>query len=56
MAGYCMPVRYIADAFTEVMLRGGGIADVKVELAVLAGFSLVFLVLNVRLLKKQRAL
>jgi len=56
MAGYCMPVRYIADALTEVMLRGGGIADVKLELAVLAGFSLVFLLLNVRLLKKQRAL
>ena len=40
----------------EVMIRGGGWAEIWTNLAVLSGFSLAFLVVNVLALKKYRRL
>lgn len=48
------PLTYGADALRKVMLRGAGFADVASDLAVMAGFTLLFFVLNVQVLKKYR--
>jgi ABC-2 type transport system permease protein len=52
--GRCMPLYYVAGALTEVMLKGGGLAEIAAPLSVTMGFSLCFMALNVLLLKKHR--
>jgi len=51
-----MPLYYGADALKGVMLRGEGLASIWPDLAVLFGFSLLFALLNVLALKKQRSI
>lgn len=53
---YAMPLFYGAEAMRDVMLRGKGFADIQFDVYVLLGFSLVFAMLNVVALKKQRAI
>lgn len=50
-----MPLYYGADAMRNVMIRGKGFADIAVDLAVLLGLSLIFMVLNVLTLRKYRS-
>jgi ABC-2 type transport system permease protein len=52
--GRIMPLYYVADALTQVMLRGGGLADIAVDLSVLLGCAILFMVFNTFLLKKYR--
>ena len=54
--GTVFPLTYGAEAMREVMIRGGGWAEIWTNLAVLSGFSLAFLVVNVLALKKYRRL
>ncbi|WP_040206000.1 ABC transporter permease [Neobacillus jeddahensis] len=50
----CMPMYYGGDALVSVMYKGLGLSDIGIDLLVLLGFALVFIVLNVIALKKYR--
>jgi ABC-2 type transport system permease protein len=52
--GPITPLYYAADALRNVMIRGFGFSDLLFNLGVLAGFSLLFITLNVAALKKYR--
>ncbi|MGM9535531.1 MAG: ABC transporter permease [Intestinibacter sp.] len=52
--GKFIPLHYTTDALREVMLRGNGIFFIARDLFALVGFSVLFMILNIRLLKKQR--
>ncbi|WP_404276252.1 ABC transporter permease [Exiguobacterium undae] len=49
-----MPLTYAADALQNIMIRGAGFTDVWMDLIVLTGFMILFVLLNMRALKKQR--
>jgi len=49
-----VPLYYITDALTLVMVKGSGIDMIALDLAVIAGFCLFFMVVNTQLLKKYR--
>lgn len=53
---YFMPLTYGGEAMRDVMIRGGGWPQIYDEVLVLAGFSLLFMTLNVLALKKHRKL
>lgn len=50
------PLSYGADALRNVMLRGRGIGDIYPDLLIMIGFMALFLVLNIRALKKYRSI
>jgi ABC-2 type transport system permease protein len=52
--GVVMPLRYGADALRSIMIRGGGWDRICLDVLVLAGFSLLFMLLNIVALKKHR--
>ena len=52
--GKILPLYYIAEALRAVMLKGSGFGDIIFPLSVVLGFSVVFMTLNVLLLKKHR--
>jgi ABC-2 type transport system permease protein len=52
--GYVMPLHYIANALTQVMIKGHGFSAISVDIAVLLGFSTAFMIINTRLLRKYR--
>lgn len=52
--GYVMPLHYIADALTQVMIKGNGFSFIYVDIAVMLGFSTFFMIINTRLLRKYR--
>jgi ABC-2 type transport system permease protein len=49
-----MPLTYAAEALQNVMTRGYSIEDIWLNLVVLSGFIIVFFLLNMKVLKKQR--
>lgn len=51
---FIMPLYYGADAMQGIMIRGEGWSDFQGDVYVLAGFSLLFALLNVLALKKHR--
>jgi len=51
-----MPLTYGADALREIMIRGNGWQEIAVDVYILLGFSLLFMVLNVVALKQYRRL
>lgn len=51
-----MPLTYGADALREIMIRGNGWNEIAIDVYVLLGFSLLFMILNVIALKKYRKL
>jgi ABC-2 type transport system permease protein len=53
---YIMPMYYGADAMKDIMLRGASLADILLNIYILLGFSIAFIVLNIAALKKQRAI
>lgn len=53
---YIMPLYYGADAMRDIMLRGAGLADIQLNIYILLGFSVVFILLNIAALRKQRAI
>ncbi|MBX3287615.1 MAG: ABC transporter permease, partial [Actinobacteria bacterium] len=42
--GHLLPHAWAVDAWTILLARGGGLADIATQLAVLAGFAAVLLV------------
>ncbi|WP_445506305.1 ABC transporter permease [Niallia sp. 03190] len=48
------PLYYAGDALKDVMIRGKGFEDIIVPLAVLLGFSVIFIIINIISLKKYR--
>lgn len=50
------PLTYGADALRKVMLRGAGFSDVLGDLLIMLGFTALFFVLNIQVLKKYRTL
>ncbi|NLC38196.1 MAG: ABC transporter permease [Clostridia bacterium] len=52
--GYLMPLYYIADALTEVMIRGRGLELIAGDLGVILAYSIGFMNLNTLFLKKYR--
>lgn len=51
-----MPLTYGADALRDIMVRGEGFSAIAVDVYVLLGFTLLFMLLNVVALKKYRKL
>jgi len=51
---YFIPLTYAVGGCRSVMIRGWGIGDVWLEIAVLAGFAIVMLLLSTYSLKKRR--
>lgn len=49
-----MPMYYGGDALRSVMYKGLGFSDIRLDLLILFGFALLFIVLNVFALKKYR--
>jgi ABC-2 type transport system permease protein len=54
IVSYFMPLYYTTDALTEVMLRGHGIESIYLDLLVLSGLSLIFVMVNTLMLKRHR--
>ncbi|MDD4402507.1 MAG: ABC transporter permease [Desulfitobacteriaceae bacterium] len=52
--GYVMPLQYIADALTKVMIKGSDLTGIAWDLVAMLAYSVLFMVLNTRLLKKYR--
>ena len=55
IVGHFMPLYYTAHGLQNVILRGAGFADIWQDIAVLLGFSLLFLLLTIRYLKRLRS-
>jgi len=51
-----MPLTYGADALRDIMVRGEGFRAIAVDVYVLLGFTLLFMIFNVVALKKYRKL
>ena len=51
-----MPVYYACDALRVVLVKGGGFADVLLQMGVLVGFIVLFSFANILALKKHRRL
>lgn len=49
-----MPMYYGGDALQSIMYQGLGFSDISLDLLVLLGFALLFIILNVLALKKYR--
>ncbi len=52
--GRVMPLYYSADALNEIMVRGNGFNAILIDVLVLLAFSFVFVVGNIKLLKRYR--
>lgn len=52
--GPVTPLYYAAEALRDVMVRGYGWSDIYTELLAMAGFSLLFITLNIIALRKYR--
>ncbi|ART78333.1 ABC transporter permease [Sutcliffiella horikoshii] len=49
-----MPLTYAGEAMKDIMIRGKGIEEIFSYILLLFGFSLLFIVLNIKALKKYR--
>lgn len=52
--GMITPLRYGADALRDIMIRGKGWGDIWLDALILAGFSILFMLLNLLALRKHR--
>ncbi|MDP4177763.1 MAG: ABC transporter permease [Bacillota bacterium] len=48
------PMTYGADALKNIMIRGKSISDIIFDVLILAGYALLFMVMNILVLKKYR--
>lgn len=49
-----MPLYYVADALNKVMIKGSGMVDIWLDLIVMLGCALLFILANIKLLKRYR--
>lgn len=54
--GYFMPLTYTTNALTEVIIKGNGFSAIWLDCLILLLSSIVFIIINVQLLKKYRKL
>ncbi|MHC1722617.1 MAG: ABC transporter permease [Aminipila sp.] len=54
MVGRVMPLYYAADALKAVMLKNAGIMDILWDLVILMTLSVIFMIINTKLLKRYR--
>ncbi|MFZ3578275.1 ABC transporter permease [Virgibacillus sp. DJP39] len=54
--GNLMPLTYGAHALREIMIRGQSLSSMPVDIIVILGFSVTFIILNIVALKKHRKL
>ena len=52
--GYATPIYYGAEALMDIMIRGKGFRAIALDVFMLIGFSLLFMILNVLALRKHR--
>ncbi|WP_313636652.1 ABC transporter permease [Paenibacillus sp.] len=52
--GYATPIYYGSEALMDIMIRGKGWSAIALDVYVLIGFSLLFMLLNVLALRKHR--
>ncbi|MZQ81748.1 ABC transporter permease [Paenibacillus sp. 5J-6] len=52
--GVVMPLKYGADALRNIMIRGAGWDRIWMDVAVLAAFTFIFMILNILALRKHR--
>lgn len=52
--GKFMPLYYVADALNKIMIKGKGFSDITLDVFILVGCTLLFMVANTLLLKKYR--
>lgn len=52
--GLATPIYYGSEALMDIMIRGKGWSDIALDVFVLIGFSLLFMLLNVLALRKHR--
>jgi ABC-2 type transport system permease protein len=45
---YILPLTYVNDALRAVMLKGSGVGDIWIDIAVLLGFTALFFYLGVK--------
>ncbi len=50
------PLSYGADALRDVMLRGRGLVDVYPDILIMIGFTALFFILNIQVLRKYRSI
>src|SRR5699024_6227762 len=50
-----MPLSYATDALQNIMIRGYHFRDISNDFLVLIGFTIIFILLNMVVLKRQRA-
>lgn len=55
-AGHFMPLYYTVDALRGVMLKGHSFEDIWFNLLILAAISILFILINIQVLKKQRSI
>ena len=54
IAGHFMPLYYTADGLQKVILRGAGFGEIWQDLAILLGFSLLFLLMTIKYMRRLR--
>lgn len=52
--GPITPLYYAADALRDVMVRGYGLAEIYTDILVLLGFAILFMAMNIAVLRKYR--
>lgn len=53
---YITPLYYAADALRDIMVRGYGFAEIYMNLIILLGFTLFFIMMNILVLRKFRTM
>ncbi|GKV56712.1 transport permease protein [Sporosarcina sp. NCCP-2222] len=53
---YVTPLYYAADALRDIMVRGYGFTEIYINLLVLLGFTLFFMMMNILVLRKFRTM
>lgn len=54
IVGYFVPLHYTADALNHVMMKGHGLSYILPDVGVLLAASLIFMFINIKILKKYR--
>ena len=51
-----VPLYYVTDALTQVMIKGLGFSAIITDVTVMSGFAIIFILINSRLLKRYRSI
>lgn len=54
--GSILPLTYGAEALRAIMIKGQSLSDISLQIVILLGFSICFIIINIFALKKQRSI